>query len=343
MRRTLLDLVCCPHCRGTLHLDPGPSEILQGEIRCRTCARTFAVRDGMLDLHPEPTPEAQMEMHAHQVLADRWLSEAVPAHLRPLFNGESGIELTLDLPHCRHPALVESVASIRRLAEIADDYFALLDWLGLNGAEAAVEVGAHTGWSAHHLAARCRSVVATDISHQLALGQVYLDHAGFFERVFCDMAAFPFRNASLDLIFGVATLHHANDLPRVCARFAAALKPGGRTVFFAEPVAGRWDTNVQHTFGADEKDLGIQEHIFTIGQYFDAFRAAGLTPRIIPFASLCRAPERRWRLFRIAALRLIESGYAYADFFTRRLYPFMLQFYPKIPFPHFALVCSKEE
>ena len=40
-------------------------------------------------------------------------------------------------------------------------------------------------------------------------------------------------------------------------------------------------------------------------------------------------------------LKYLESPVGLAAISTRFLYPFMLRFYPKIPFPRFALVLDK--
>lgn len=333
--QSLLDLLLCPECAA-----PGLSAADAG-IQCAACGRHYAVRNGILDLHPNPTEAAKCEMSAHHVLADNWLDQQIPAPLRHLFDGELGLRLAMELPRCPYRELPAAVESIRRLDEIADDYFELLKWLALKKTDVVAEIGAHTGWSTHHLAARCGHAIATDISHQLELSQVYLDNGIPFDRVYCDMMVFPFRDGVLDMVFGVATIHHSADLTALFGQVRRTLKTGGRGVFFAEPVAGRWDRTAKETFGAEEKAIGVQEHIYTISQYFAAARTAGLRPSVIPLSSLCKDRSRRWPLCRRAALMFLQSGLGYSRVATTRLYPLLLQFYPVIPFPHFALLLEK--
>ena len=335
---SLLDLVCCPQCRaGEWRIEAKTDvDIEEGRICCGACGAAYVVREGMLDLNPAPSAAAQQEMSGQRILADRWL-EDIPASLHPLVEGEAGLHLMRSLPRCTHPALAEAVPSLKRLDDIAEDYFELLGWLGLRGDEVIVELGANIGWHARHLAKCGARVVATDIGHQLALARNYFDGSIYFERVFCDMMALPFREGSLDLITAVATIHHADDLAALFRACRRALKAGGRAVFFAEPVVGAGDADARERFGAQEKAIGIQEHVYSIDEYFGAAQAAGFRARVIPLRSLLHDSSRRWPLARALGRLILASGLGYTDPFTRRIYPLLLRRYPRIPFPNFAL------
>ncbi len=50
-----------------------------------------------------------------------------------------------------------------------------------------------------------------------------------------DAERLPFADASFDLVFGHAVLHHIPDLERAFAEFARVLEPGGTIVFAGEP------------------------------------------------------------------------------------------------------------
>lgn len=147
---------------------------IAGGVRCEACGAVYAVRAGILDLNPRPSDEAAAEMAAHRTLEDRWMREVVPAELRPLLEGARGLENLLTMPHCPHPELVERVPDIRRVHEMAGDFYVLRDRLSLRGDETVLEIGSHLGWSAHRLAERAGYVVATDISHQLEIAQAFL-------------------------------------------------------------------------------------------------------------------------------------------------------------------------
>jgi SAM-dependent methyltransferase len=51
----------------------------------------------------------------------------------------------------------------------------------------------------------------------------------------CDAAALPFADASFDLVFGHAVLHHLPDLDAAFAEFRRVLRPGGALAFCGEP------------------------------------------------------------------------------------------------------------
>ncbi|HUW60550.1 MAG TPA: methyltransferase domain-containing protein [Candidatus Bathyarchaeia archaeon] len=333
MESWLLDVVCCPLCRGVLVAEaPG--------ARCGACGEVYPLREGILDLHPSPSAESLQEMAAHEAMEAKWLDEIVPAHLHDRLTGEAGNRLHWSFPRVEDKELAAAVPQFKRLDDIAQDYFELLDWLRLERGDVVVEVGAHMGWSARHLAERAGRVVATDISPHLVSAKNYWTDKVRFECVYSNMATFPFRDNSLDLIFAVASIHHLADLTSFFKHCRRALRPGGRAVFFAEPVAGRWDTEARERFGAEEKAMGIQEHIYSIGEYFAAARGAGLTPGVVPMTSLMRDPRRNWPWLRRIGLWLIESGLGRRWLFRRVIYRLMLVFYPRIPFPHFAFVLT---
>jgi len=55
MRRSLLDILCCPVCKGDLALrstDEAGGEILEGGLFCRACSVEYPISDGIPDLIP---------------------------------------------------------------------------------------------------------------------------------------------------------------------------------------------------------------------------------------------------------------------------------------------------
>jgi SAM-dependent methyltransferase len=278
-------------------------------------------------------------MQGHLTLENQWYS-TLPVHLQKYVMGTAGEELLLSLPYLTHPELAQ-IPSLARLSENADDFFSLLALLNIRPGEVILEIGAHMGWASHQLARRGANVIAMDISHQLALTDIFLQRGVAIERVYADMMAFPIREASLDMVFAMATIHHADDLEKLFRACTRALKPGGTCVFFSEPVAGLHDTTIKEAFGAEEKELGIQEHIYTIVEYFNAAKHAGLRPSVIPLPSILLEPHRRYKIFRKIWYLLLKGKIAYTPFFTQFLYPYMLRYYPRIPFPHLALILKK--
>lgn len=103
----------------------------------------------------------------------------------------------------------------------------------------ALEIGAGTGYFSLNLlqAGVIGEAVATDISPGM------LDTlAGNARRlgldvrtVSCDAEELPFQDASFDLVFGHAVLHHLPNLDRAFGEFRRVLRPGGTFAFAGEP------------------------------------------------------------------------------------------------------------
>lgn len=55
MRRKLLDILCCPVCKGELTLrvvEENESEIVEGSLWCKACEVEYPIADGIPNLLP---------------------------------------------------------------------------------------------------------------------------------------------------------------------------------------------------------------------------------------------------------------------------------------------------
>src|SRR3954469_21016120 len=103
----------------------------------------------------------------------------------------------------------------------------------------SLEIGAGTGYFSLNLLQTgvVREATCTDISpgmlHTLERNarELGLD----VETAACDAAELPFEDASFDLVFSHAVLHHLPDLTGSFAEFARVLRPGGTLFFAGEP------------------------------------------------------------------------------------------------------------
>jgi SAM-dependent methyltransferase len=102
-----------------------------------------------------------------------------------------------------------------------------------------LEIGAGTGYFALNLlqAGVVSEAVCTDIApgmlRALEANAARLGLA--VQTAACDAEALPFADASFDLVFGHAVLHHLPDLERAFAEFRRVLHPGGVVAFAGEP------------------------------------------------------------------------------------------------------------
>jgi SAM-dependent methyltransferase len=103
----------------------------------------------------------------------------------------------------------------------------------------ALEIGAGTGYFSLNLLQLgiVERLTATDISPgMLSRLAATADALGLeIETAATDAESLPFADASFDLVFGHAVLHHIPDLERAFAEFRRVLRPGGMIAFAGEP------------------------------------------------------------------------------------------------------------
>jgi ubiquinone/menaquinone biosynthesis C-methylase UbiE len=124
-------------------------------------------------------------------------------------------------------------------AQVAGKLRKALGTLPSGGFDRALEIGAGTGYFTLNLmrAGLIRSAVASDISPgMLRALAASADELGLaVEAVACEAASLPFDDASFDLVFGHAVLHHLPDLEAAFREFRRVLRPGGMVAFCGEP------------------------------------------------------------------------------------------------------------
>jgi SAM-dependent methyltransferase len=103
----------------------------------------------------------------------------------------------------------------------------------------ALEIGAGTGYFTLNMlrAGLIGEATCSDISPGM-LSTLQANAKGLGLKVKtkpADAERLPFEDASFDLVFGHAVLHHIPDLERAFAEFARVLAPGGTIVFAGEP------------------------------------------------------------------------------------------------------------
>jgi ubiquinone/menaquinone biosynthesis C-methylase UbiE len=103
----------------------------------------------------------------------------------------------------------------------------------------ALEIGAGTGYFTLNLLqdGTIERATATDISDgMLAVLSASADQLGLAVTTRrADAERLPFEDASFDLVFGHAVLHHVPDLEAAFAEFRRVLAPGGTIAFCGEP------------------------------------------------------------------------------------------------------------
>ena len=141
-----------------------------------------------------------------------------------------------------------------------------------------LEVGAAKAWAAPYWREHGCEYVATDILTDPKIG---LGRGAFFgatELVQADGEHLPFADASFDVAYCCATLHHALDLDAMLGELARVTRRGGLVAGLNEgtrALRASADAPGQES----EKALGINEHVHTVWAYFWSFVRAGLVVR----------------------------------------------------------------
>lgn len=280
MHRDVLALLRCPSCHSA-NLDlrnerVDGRQVRAGSLVCGSCGAEYAIVDGVVELLPGIGAEAQQEREARDAKDTRdWAVE----RQRPYID---------DAPGC--PWLWPSFAANveQGLAQLA-----------LEGAR-ALDIGAATCWSTRMLCERGARAVALDISTgMLRDGEAQFETGVFFDRMAATMEELPFLDAVFDAVFASAAVHHSANLRRTMAEIGRVLVPAGRAVLVNEPVLGLLRRASQ--FGREDREQGMNEHIYRLWDYVGAARAAGLKAQVLFPAAQDRwlrgdvpGPDTRW-------------------------------------------------
>ena len=163
-----------------------------------------------------------------------------------------------------------------------------------------LEVGAAKAWAARFWLERDCEFVATDILVDEKIGLGRGAFYGDFGRVQADGENLPFADATFDVTYCVATLHHALDLTKMVREMARVTKPGGIVAGLNEGIRGV-GRSAENPDQAGEKELGINEHVHTVWAYLARVHARGR--RRAPDGALGRLAAGAVRLLPLARAR----------------------------------------
>jgi SAM-dependent methyltransferase len=275
MRHDLLERLRCPACGtdGAFELEArrgDAAEVRDGTVRCGSCATQFGVRDGIVDLLPDPPPHIAREAEglarfAELMRADGWDCERI----RQL--------PYVDLPYWWGQ---------RR----AYEYWS--QQIRFEPGERLLDIGANTCWASALFAQLGLSVIALDISaaelQGLRSAECFIrDGSLFFERVLSTMTDPAIASGTMDYVFCCEALHH-NDraaMRRTLLECHRVLRPGGCLLVVNEPL--RFPLNLKRGHGSEVAEFEGNEHVYFLHEYVLAARRAGFAvsvrlPRNVP-------------------------------------------------------------
>jgi SAM-dependent methyltransferase len=255
----LLEILRCPFCRSRLRDDGG--------LVCTGCGRSFGRSDdGIPLLLHEDLPGAREKLRE----AEGWLEKA---QSEGWYEPDDTVDAVLPFVN-RELGWNDStwLANGHSFQVLLDRYIQ-----GARGLR-VLELGAAKAWAARFWLERDCEFVATDILVDRNIGLGRGAFYGDFGRVQADGENLPFDDATFDVTYCVATLHHALDLPKMVREMARVTKPHGVVAGLNEGTrgVGRSADNPEQ---AGEKELGINEHVHTVVAYLAAFTRAGVIVR----------------------------------------------------------------
>ena len=172
------------------------------------------------------------------------------------------------------------------LIQAAERYYASSEWdavRGLTGPVSgrALDVGAGRGISSYALARDGWQVTALEPDPSLVVGAGAIEQlataSGLPIAVVKDWGeTLPFTDASFDLVYGRQILHHARDLPTLCAEMARVLKPGGTFLATREHVIFKDPDLAVFLAGHPLHRLYGGENAYRLGEYKRAIESAGI-------------------------------------------------------------------
>lgn len=177
----------------------------------------------------------------------------------------------------------------------------------------ALDVGAGRGIASFALAKEGFDVISLEPDGSALVGTVAIEslarETGLPITVVQEVSErLPFPNASFEVVFARAVLHHTHDLRAACGEFLRVLKPGGRLIAVREHVISKHADLPRFLETHPLHRLYGGENAFLLAEYISAIKGAGFTlDRIVsPFDSAINfAPHTSESIKKALSARLV--------------------------------------
>ena len=256
----------CPDCRR-------PLERTGASLKCPGCGRAFQCDRGVWRLLPQQIENSSTKNREKEGWAR--LSATSLDAVRDYY---------LALPYV-DDAAVQST----HYREAARQFRLLLSYLDPLPGKCGLDLGGSIGWGAWRLAQAGARMLLADYNDDPIAGlggaRIYLEQGPPFERACVDAECLPLADAQFDFVYCCAFLHHLTHPASVVCDVARVLRPGG--VFAASMESFRpWWMSAERALARSRralefKDDGINEQVFSMGEYRRWFQAADLRLMVV--------------------------------------------------------------
>jgi len=281
MRESLCILLACPACRGgdwsVEATAKDPREILNGQVRCRSCGRSYVLQNGAVDfVLAETLSDIQRLDRERSAESDRNILEQ---KRRGEFVGG---------PRQREEQYR------RETFERTDFLFRDLEYNDTAN-RTVLDLGCGEPWLASRFAQLGFNVIALDFTcPRLDQAHDYFEREGiYFDRLLALMSRIPLRDQSVDIVFSHASLHHTtpnrpgdfrwfdpNNMVDTLREVRRVLKPDGLFLVCGEGEYPEELSDEQRHLEREAQRTGCYEAFYKISEYERAFHKAGVCPNL---------------------------------------------------------------
>ena len=141
-----------------------------------------------------------------------------------------------------------------------------------------LELGAESGHASSFICNNFKTklTIASDIANSLNEAVPFVaSQLGFnkYQRlVILDNYRLPFKDNSVDFVFGVSVLHHVPDPYFILKEVKRVLSENGIVLFLKEPFLPRYFLPLQFLYSRFDKRQGICESVFSLKKWFSFMR-----------------------------------------------------------------------